>query len=348
MNALAKSIPHWQLYPASEFSNFTAHWDALNQELYQSHPLLDSRFVQALLHHFGNPQVVLVVYPENAIQKGNFLFVQPKNALMWTTFLPSQAQIAPVLCGNPQALQNVLADLPGSAVSFDILCQDPHYSFPAHALLHATTLIHATTINIDLQGHFEDYWQQRSKNLQQNIKRYFNRLKKHQLNYRLNVVSKPDELSLALDRYGELEIKSWKGRAGTAIHSENVQGQFYGAVMSSFAASEQAEIVELYLDDQLAASRINILNKDMLVILKTTYSEPLAHLSPGRLLLYLLIKREFSLKRVNSIEFYTSATPEQISWSSGQRNIEHRTTYQSAKVKLLHNGLKRIKASFNH
>jgi Acetyltransferase (GNAT) domain len=348
MSALAKHLPNWQLYPASEFPRFAVRWDNLNKQLYQSHPMLDSRFVKALIHHFSNSHVLLAVYTGSSAQKDNFLFAEPKNPLMWTTFLPSQTQIAPMLCGNPQALRHVLAALPGSPLSIDILCQDPNYSFPIKTFTHANTLTHATTINIDLRGAFKDYWQQRSKKLQQNIRRYFNRLNKNNLNYRLNIVSNPEDLLQALDRYGDLETKSWKGQIGTAIHSRNEQGRFYSNILRSFASSGQAEIIELYLDGQLAASRINILNQNMLITLKTTYDENLANYAPGRLLLYLLIEREFSLQRVHHIEFYTNATPDQISWSSGQRNIEHLTTYRSANVKLLHNCLKRIKTTFQH
>ncbi len=337
-------MSNWQLYPASDFVNYMTHWDTLNHQLYQSHPMLDSRFVIALLNHFGNPHVFLVVYPENAVQKGNLLLAQPKNSVLWTTFLPSQTQIAPMLCGNPQALQDVFTALPGLPVGIDLLCQDPLYSFPNQALAHADTFAHATTINIDLQGNFEDYWQQRSKNLKQNIKRYFNRLIKNGIHYRFNVLSKYEDLIHGLHRYGEIETKSWKGKVGTAIHSKNEQGQFYGDILKAFASSGQAEIVELYLNDQLAASRINVFNKNMLIILKTTYDETLSNYAPGRLLLYLLIEREFNLKRVQHIEFYTNATPDQISWSSGQRNIKHLTTYRSSKVQWLNKRIRSIKS----
>lgn len=346
MHALNKLKPGWQFYPTSEFSNFTAHWDNLNQHLYQAHPLLDTRFIQALLTHFGNPNILLAVYPENSDQKGNFLLVKPRNPLIWKTFLPSQAQIAPLLCTHPQALQTLFAGLPGSAISFDILCQDPLYSFPTHTLPHNSTHLHAVTVSIDLQGSFEGYWHQRSKKLQQNIRRYFNRIENHKINYSLRVISQAEELQLALVRYGDLESKSWKGKAGTAVHSTNIQGRFYSDVMRTFETSKQVEIVEFYLNDQLAASRLNIYNNNILITLKTTYSEQLAHLSPGRLLLYLMIKREFALKRVNSIEFYTNATPEQIGWSTGQRPIEHKTIYQSASAKWAQHSLHKVKSTF--
>ena len=98
------------------------------------------------------------------------------------------------------------------------------------------------------------------------------------------------------------------------------------------------------MDDQLAASRINVLDKHMLIALKTTYDETLSNYAPGRLLLYLLIEREFLLKRVQRIELYTDATADQLSWSTGQRNIEHLTIYRSANLHRTFKALRSIKA----
>ena len=335
---------NWQLFPASAFSEYTEQWDKLNQQLYQCHPLLDSRFVGALLKHFGNQQILLAVYPANAKQNGNLLLLQPKRLGYWSSFIPSQAQIASLLCSYPQALQQLFTSLPGLPVAIDLLCQDPLYTFHSQVLKHIETFVHVNTINIDLAETFNHFWQQRSKNLQQNLKRYFNRLNKNGISYGLKIFSKPDDLLHALQRYGELETKSWKGGAGTAINSQNKQGRFYDEVLGSFASTSQAEIVELYLDDQLAASRINLLNKNILIILKTTYDETLSNYAPGRLLLYLLIEREFTLKRVQHIEFYTNATADQLSWSTGQRNIGHVTIYRSATIQRIAKSLRSVKA----
>lgn len=334
----------WQFFPASSFYEYTEQWDELNQTLYQLHPMLDSRFVAALLKHFGGPQILLAVYPSNAEHSGNLLLLQRKRWGAWTTFLPSQSQIAPLLCGNPQALQDLFISLPGFVFAIDILCQDPLYTFSTEVCQNIDTFAHAVTMNIDLAATFEYYWQQRSRKLQQNLKRYFNRLSKNGISHQLKVFSNQEDLLSALYRYAELETKSWKGEIGTAIGSQNEQGRFYGDLLNAFSATEQAEVVELYLNDQLAASRINVLNRNILITLKTTYDETLSEYAPGRLLLYLLIEREFALKRVQHIEFYTNATPDQLSWSSGRRNIEHLTIYRSANVRRLIAFLHSVKA----
>jgi hypothetical protein len=176
---------------------------------------------------------------------------------------------------------------------------------------------------------FDSYWKTRPKNLRKNISRYFNRLSKENIAVDFKAHSSESEIITALHRYGELETNGWKGPEGTAIHSTNIQGQFYTEVLANFASNQKAEITELYFNEQLVASRITIFNDRILIILKTTFNENFSSYAPGRLLLYLLIEREFKLKRTQYIEFYTNATKEQIAWSTGQRPIEHVTIYLS-------------------
>lgn len=335
----------WQLLPWGAFAEFTADWDRLNQRLYQAHPLLDSRFVAALLKHFAQPCTYLAIYQITGEPISNLLILEPTKLGLWRTFLPSQAQIAPVLCSEPAALSQLPAALPGFTLAIDILCQDPLFSFSRITLPHLDSFAHVNTINIALTESFADYWQQRSRKLQQNIRRYFNRLSKNGSTYKLNIITTPDKLKLALQRYGELESKSWKGASGTAIHRDNLQGLFYTDVLQSFASNRQAEIVELCFNDQLVASRINVLNTQMLVTLKTSYDEDLAKMAPGRLLLYLLIEREFNLQRLMQIEFYTNATNDQKTWATDSRTIQHLTLYRGMiekKLAYIYRSVKKI------
>jgi len=335
----------WQLLPWGAFAEFTADWDRLNQRLYQAHPLLDSRFVAALLKHFAQPCTYLAIYQITGEPISNLLILEPTKLGLWRTFLPSQAQIAPVLCSEPAALSQLPAALPGFTLAIDILCQDPLFSFAQTTVPYLDVFAHVTTINIEITRSFTDYWQQRSRKLQQNIRRYFNRLSKNGSTYKLNIITTPNELELALQRYGVLESKSWKGASGTAIHRDNLQGLFYTDVLQTFASNRQAEIVELCFNDQLVASRINVLNTQMLVTLKTSYDEDLAKMAPGRLLLYLLIEREFNLQRLMQIEFYTNATNDQKTWATDSRTIQQLTLYRGMiekKLTYIYRSVKKI------
>jgi hypothetical protein len=334
----------WQLIPAKAFSEYAEEWDKLNERLYQSHPMLDSRFVGALIKYFGKPQTLIALYPKNAKQKCNFILLQPRKLGLWETFLPGQAQISPLLCSTPEALPKLFKTLSSFAWSLDLLCLDPLFTFELNFSKKFNRLQHSTTINIDISGSFDNYWKTRSKNLRKNITRYFNRLSKENIPFDFKAYSNKQEITKALHRYGELESNGWKGSEGTAIHSTNIQGQFYAEVLTQFALNQQAEITELYFNDQLVASRMIIHNDQMLIILKTTFDESYSSYAPGRLLLYLVIEREFKFKRTKFIEFYTNANEDQIAWSTGQRQIEHITIYKSDFSQKLNKALRKIKS----
>jgi len=151
----------------------------------------------------------------------------------------------------------------------------------------------------------------------------------------MDVVTQPTKIEKAFTRYGDIESRSWKGKAGTAIHRDNSQGQFYWEMLQGFAQDHQAAIYELYLDERLASSMLTIANDYMLITLKTTYDESLAFYAPGRLLDYFLLEREFAEKRYAVVEYYTNASPDLQSWGTGMRTINHLTVYRSRVFKQL-------------
>ena len=234
---------NWQFYPAKEaFKRFCPGWDRLNKHLYQVHPLSDSGFVLPLVQYFGGPNLVLAVSggPESP---DAMALIEKRNPLQWSSFLPGQAQISPVLFRDRSQVLDMLKALPAYPLTLDILAQDPLFS---HLLcdqtnVHISTMDHAVTMNIVCKGDFETYWRNRPKNLRKNISRYFNRLDSEGISYSFGAFNEETELIPALDRYGVLESKGWKAKAGTAIHPNNIQGHFYSDVLSSFAKNSRAE-----------------------------------------------------------------------------------------------------------
>jgi hypothetical protein len=222
-------------------------------------------------------------------------------------------------------------------IALELLCQDPLYSafLPAPVERSHVVTPHAITVNIEISRDFDQYWQSRSKNLRNNMKRYFRRASEDGLDLRLDVVTQLTKLDQAFTRYGDLESRGWKGKVGTAIHRDNSQGYFYWDMLQGFAHDKRAAIYELYLDGCLAASQLTIANAYMLITLKTTYDETFAFYAPGRLLDYLLLEREFATKRYKVIEYYTNASPDLQSWGTGTRTVKHLTVYRARMFKHL-------------
>lgn len=328
----------WQITPISQApAHWQQEWDGLNRKINGAHPMLDSRFVAALLVHFGAQGVHLCRHGSAADVEAYCLLRQHRNG-MWTTFLPAQAQIGPVLISDWGVVPGLVRSLPGLALSLDLLCLDPDYGFPAGDIAgdRATTLLgHALTMNIALTGGFDAYWAGRSKKLVQNMRRYAKRWAAEGPATRLVRLTHGSDMHAAVARYGDLESSGWKGRAGTAVHIDNIQGRFYLEVMECFARTGNAVVYEYWQGERLAAARLAITSEDMILMLKTAYDESLSELAPGRLLLHDLLKLEFEGGSGGRMEFYTDATQDQLAWATGQRLIQHATFYRGGAAKSL-------------
>lgn len=336
----------WQLHPLMPSQGLGPHrgaWDELNARLMRGHGMLDGAFVDALLRHFGDRGAQLAV----ATSAGEpvamlLLHGQSRGLGVWSSYLPSQTQIGPTLLPADTPLDGLFAVLPGYASEVDLLCNDPRFGdwrdLPGRPV---KTLPHALTMNVALRESFDDYWAQRPRKLIQNMRRYLRRLQSEGGTERLVVVSAPEDMPSAVARYAELESSGWKGREGTAVSSDNPQGRFYADVMREFAARGEALVYELWLDDQLLASRMLLLRPGMAVMLKTAFDERFERLAPGRVLLLRTLEDLFRRAPGAVVEFYTNADADLLAWSTSQRWIQHVSVYRHAGLSTLFGLLRR-------
>lgn len=323
-------MPSWSVIKLDgTLGAHTAAWDALNQRRFRSNPMLDSRFVDSLLRHFGDGSERLCVL-QSGTEPQAMCLLKPRGVGIWTTFLPAQAQIGPVLISNPHDVRSLFGRLAGMVGQIDFLCHDPAFgAVAASDRADHSAQEHALTMSIRLDGDFESYWAKRSKQLQKNLRRYERRLDDDGLPARFARITEPGAIDGAVARYAALESKGWKGLEGTAVSRDSVQGRFYEEVLRAFCSSAGATVYELWFGDQLVASRLAIASEQMLVILKTTYDEAFDKYAPGRLLLRRVIEHAFSDHPGGVIEFYTDANPDQLAWSTDQRWIEHVSVYRN-------------------
>ena len=317
----------WEIHPAkAAFPEFVQDWDRLNARLYNSHPYYDSRFVAPLLDFFGTGKEQLCIYRTDDLVTGA-LILRSDGIGRWSSFRPSQAQITPVLLDDSRLLDSLFHRLPGFALEIELLAIDTRYS-PEFAHLELAQINHAyaRTIGIHVENGFSDYWAKRPKKLAANIDRYARRAEKESVPLVVSKVDNPVDMAAGVKRFGLLEAAGWKGRAGTAVSSENRQEEFYSEVLSRFASTGQSFIYELHGADRLASSRLVIASNKMVVFLKTTYDEILAHFAPGRILLYRVIQDQFESHAgtsIASIEFYTDATRDQAEWATFGATIQN-------------------------
>ncbi len=297
-------------------------WDDLNQRFFRSNPMLHSQFVDALLKYFGTGvEKLCILKPSDAPQA--MCILKPMGRGVWSTFLPSQAQIGPALLRDSSEIAALIRALPGLVGSVDLLCCDSAFGDLTAGGKSAFSKDHALTMNISLEGDFETYWAERSKQLKKNFRRYERKTEDDQVERSFRRISSRSDIPDAVSRYAELESKGWKGKVGTAVSTETPQGHFYTDIMNRFAEQDTAFVFELWLGSTLAASRLAVCSPGMIVILKTTYDESLEKYAPGRQLLHEVIKDCFERYPGNVIEFYTDASSDQLAWANGQRWIKH-------------------------
>jgi CelD/BcsL family acetyltransferase involved in cellulose biosynthesis len=310
-----------------------AMWDSLNQRLFNSHPMLDSRFVDGLLRQFGKGTERLCVLHEGDTAQIMCL-LRPKFLGVWETFLPSQAQIGPTLVEQPELLRTLLPRLPGYATCLEMLCNDPCFGdLSAQMTSFEDRIHHARTMSIELQGGFDGFWSARPRSLQQNLRRYERLLTRDGITYEFRSISEVDSIATAVHRYANLEMKGWKGAKGSAVTVDSAQGIFYFELLSKYALTNEAMVFELWFGERLVASRLAIGTVSSVVMLKTTYDEEFGRYSPGRLLLREAIRSIFVAFPGKTLEFYTDANTDQLAWSTLNRSISHIVLYRDTFTK---------------
>lgn len=341
-------MSHWQVIRLGRgLEENAASWDRVNAVVASTHPMLTSVFVDQMLFHFGDGRQYLCtqIGPDGPQA---MCIVQRREAGLWTTFLPAQAQVGLWLLPGPDCLRSLVSHLPGFAIGIDLLCVDPELVDLSVLGEDADASHHALTMSVNLTGGYDAYWNARPSGLRQNLRRYERRALTDGLEPRFVEICASAEMVGAVHRYAQLESQGWKEARGTALKPDNGQGRFYAHVMKSYAESGRATVYELWLGDQLAASRLVVLSGDMLVMLKTTYAESLDKYAPGRLLLRQVLQQMFEQHPGKVVEFYTDATQDQQAWATGLRPIKHWTIYRSKRAAKAIAALRALRLLWRH
>ena len=170
-------MTHWQVTRLNKsLDEHATAWNALNQRLFNGHPMLSASFVEGLLKHFGYGSEHLCVRATDGVPDG-MCQLKPAHFGVWSTFLPSQAQISPVLIQKLVSVTELINSLPGFVVRLDFLCNDPQFGeLDTGDYATSNRMDHALTMTVKLQDGFQAYWESRSKTLTKNIARYEQRL----------------------------------------------------------------------------------------------------------------------------------------------------------------------------
>ncbi|GAA2007528.1 GNAT family N-acetyltransferase [Nocardioides kribbensis] len=95
----------------------------------------------------------------------------------------------------------------------------------------------------------------------------------------------PGEVDALLDAALAVELRSWKGPAGTALLRDPVREGFYRRYARAAAGAGVLRVALLHVGDDLAAMQLAVERHGALWLLKIGYDEAFARVSPGQLLL---------------------------------------------------------------
>lgn len=321
----------WSFSPIADAPDtWWREWDRLNDAGFDAHPLLQAQFVRPIVAEEGQRAFAATLRrgDTNVLQT----IVAPAGRGRWSILAPSQVPITLAVFERARVGEDVLATLlralPGFALVLQVSYQDSQFPLPLGAAIPVDRQGLGDTMAACEATGFEAYWAGRSRDLKQNVRRYLKRAEQEGKPARCDVIRDAAAIGAAVDRFGMLESAGWKGKEGTALHPSNAQGRFYRGVMEAYAREGHATAFELHLGDELAASRLMISGRRMHVMLKTTYSEALHKLAPGRLLLHAALGEVLERRDGLPVEFYTRASRDQLQWSTAARPMENVTVYR--------------------
>lgn len=315
----------WHLYPIAEFKQHIKSWNELNNNGVNT-PLLSSDFIIPLLEHFSTGKELLAIHGPLNQADAMAILTKPK-LTVWETLQPSQAPLGLWLQNKTLETGTLLSQLrkvlPFPTLLVGITQQDPDLLPRPEKYSNLSTLDYIQTAKVTVNGSFQDYWNQRGKNLRQNLNRQRNRLKREEIQTTLKIITAPEAIEQAVIDYGRLESAGWKNSGGTAIHIDNEQGKFYCNMLTNFSRNQNALIFQYYYDDNLVATDLCIKDTDSLIILKTTYDETITASSPAMLMRQEAFEYIFNNSLVKKIEFYGKVMDWHTKWSQEIRTLYH-------------------------
>lgn len=330
----------WKVLPARALlddASLCESWDSLNAQRGDL-PFMSSAALQAALQVFAQGGEKLALGSAEGRCQAMFVLVAD-GALRWRTFQPSQLPLGAWVAEAGLELQALSQDLVsgplGLSLAVSVTQVDPLYAAPPEDGPSWAVTPYIDTAWVDIQGSFEDYWQQRGKNLRQNMRKQRNKLAGDGVSSSMRVLSDVADMAPALVRYGALESTGWKGENGTAIHPDNEQGRFYLRLFETAAARGEALFYEYLFDQQTVAMNLCLLRGGQLVVLKTAYDESIKTLSPAFLLREEEMQLFFGEGRIRRIEYFGKVMDWHTKLTSDRRTLYHLTQFRWGWLKRL-------------
>jgi hypothetical protein len=316
---------NWSLKPQAAFASESVRWNEVNRRAANT-PMLDAEFVGDMLRFFGTGKEIVALCDVQGELAAAAVLTRTK--LGWETFAPAQAVFGAWVAARDvpidTAVRGLIAKLPGFSLTLGVSRQDPAIFPRPSDRGNVKTLDYITTGRVSAPEGFEAYWKLRGKNLRHNSKRQRNGLARDGVTTRLATIRDPASVGRAIDDYGMLESKGWKGKSGTALHPDNDQGKFYRSVFERLALRNEAVVYQYIYGSTLVAVDLCVHRDGVLTILKTTHDEEQTS-SPALLMREESMRAMFDSDAIKQVEFYGKRMDWHAKWTEDFRVMYHIT-----------------------
>ena len=116
----------------------------------------------------------------------------------------------------------------------------------------------------------------------------------------------------------EAELKSWKGRSGTALALDPLRADIYGRYLRAICDKGLLRLAFMRIDGKAIGMQIAVETQQRLWLLKIGYMEEYSKASPGTLLM-LYVARDAAKRQLQAIEFLGAAEAWTRTWTEELR-----------------------------
>ena len=181
-------------------------------------------------------------------------------------------------------------------------------------------------LRVEIRGTWQDFLRRMSGSRRNAMQRKRRLLEQHGAVSMERLVPEPASVPHALRAAFEVEARSWKGAARSAVLQRPDSLGFFLDLGCRFAAEQRLEVRLLRVGDSVAASQVGILQGERWWELKIGYDPRFAKCSPGMLLGIEGLRDAFE-RQLEAHEFLGSEAPWQRPFATGERVLETLVLY---------------------
>ncbi len=302
-------------------------WDRLPAA--QADPLLTHRWMSAATElHAGDQLHAVCNLRESRLVAVAPLAATRRSGIQWLEFIGSAVLYEPCdLLAESDTDRQQLCDWLVGLKKPLLLQRVPVNSGTGAALQRAALgrgrLLKASSApshRVDIQGDWDAYLAGRSSQLRSGLRRKRAMLEQSGPVTFDTLRPTPDELPAVLDEAFDVEADGWKGAAGTALKQNDHLRQFVSELARRFAATGDLRIYFLRSGGRAVAMSILLEFDRRLWEIKIGYRESAARASPGRLLLWEILRDAFS-RGLKGYEFLGAGDGQQPDWATSSHSL---------------------------